>query len=166
MSDFKNTVAHRDRLKEARNPGHHIGTFLLEHSNSPEYLISQLEGYLEAIKADLEVERAFFHRLSGRGRAERFAEKLKEVPWGHYRDVKFVRDYEGTATTTQFYGPNGETLDEPVDHPVAVKFTAGTVIHAGIMGTDPGKVTLEMEGYEYGVAYLHGLTADDIWILA
>ena len=66
ISDFKNTVAHRDELKENRNPGHHIGTFLLEHSNSLDYLIAHLEGYLVALRADREAERQFFCRLTHR----------------------------------------------------------------------------------------------------
>jgi hypothetical protein len=49
-----------------RNPGQHIGKFLLEHSNSPEYLVSQLSAYLEAAQADLEAERAMFRRLTKR----------------------------------------------------------------------------------------------------
>lgn len=43
----------RDSQLEARNPGHEIGTFLIQHSNNLEYLVAQLEMYLEAGKADL-----------------------------------------------------------------------------------------------------------------
>lgn len=43
--------------KEQSNPGHEIGRFLLQHSNNPVYLVSQLEAYLEAIKADIEATR-------------------------------------------------------------------------------------------------------------
>jgi hypothetical protein len=53
----------RDRLREQRNPGHEIGTFLIGHSNSLEYLIDHLEAYLEAAKADLQAERALAGRL-------------------------------------------------------------------------------------------------------
>jgi len=45
---------------EQQNPGQHLGAFLLQHSNSPEYLVSQLEAYLEAARADLEAERKRF----------------------------------------------------------------------------------------------------------
>ncbi len=55
----------RDGQKERRNPGHELGTFLLGHSNSPEYLVSQLTVYLEAAMADLEAERNMFRALSG-----------------------------------------------------------------------------------------------------
>lgn len=51
---------------EQQNPGQHIGRFLLEHSNSLEYLVSQLEAYLEAARADLESERAVFRKLMRR----------------------------------------------------------------------------------------------------
>jgi hypothetical protein len=53
----------RNQLLEQRNPGHEIGTFLLSHTNSLEYLIGHLEGYLEAAKADLEAENAFRDRV-------------------------------------------------------------------------------------------------------
>lgn len=36
-----------------------LGTFLLQHSNSSAYLVSQLEAYLEAVRADHEAECAF-----------------------------------------------------------------------------------------------------------
>lgn len=46
--------------KAGQNPGHMLGSFLLDHSNSPEYLVSQLTAYLEAAQADLAAERAMF----------------------------------------------------------------------------------------------------------
>jgi hypothetical protein len=62
---MKNTAESRDRQKGDRNPGHRLGDFLIQHSNSPEYLVSQLEAYLEAVRADLEDERRFFQGLLG-----------------------------------------------------------------------------------------------------
>jgi len=62
---MKNIETLAAQQKADRNPGHNIGTFLIEHSNSPEYLVSQLEAYLEAAKADLETERSLFRKLSG-----------------------------------------------------------------------------------------------------
>ncbi len=62
---MKHIAELRDKQKEGRNPGHHLGAFLVEHSNSPEYLVSQLTAYLEAAIADLEAERNMFRQLSG-----------------------------------------------------------------------------------------------------
>lgn len=59
-----NNIEHLiNEQKDKRSPGQWIGKFLLEHSNSPEYLIGQLEAYLEAARADLAAERAVFTRL-------------------------------------------------------------------------------------------------------
>lgn len=60
---MKNIAQLAEQQKADRNPGHKIGAFLLEHSNSPEYLVSQLEAYLEAAKADLEAEKTIFRKL-------------------------------------------------------------------------------------------------------
>lgn len=46
------------------NPGFKIGDFLISHSVNPEYLVSQLEAYLEAAKADLAAERVLFTYFS------------------------------------------------------------------------------------------------------
>lgn len=46
------------------NPGSKIGVFLLEHSNSPEYLVAQLEAYLEAAKKDLDDENLVLSLIS------------------------------------------------------------------------------------------------------
>jgi hypothetical protein len=74
----------RDILKAERNPGHEIGTFLIGHSNSPAYLVSQLEAYLEAARADLEAERSMFRKLAG-GRLRMLADwQLREE--GHDPD--------------------------------------------------------------------------------
>lgn len=53
----------REQLKK-QNPGHELGRFLLSHTNSPEYLVSQLEAYLAASRADLEKEQAMFRMLT------------------------------------------------------------------------------------------------------
>jgi hypothetical protein len=50
---MKNIRALRDSQAEQMNPGQHIGTLLLNASNSHSYLVAQLTGYLEAAKADL-----------------------------------------------------------------------------------------------------------------
>jgi hypothetical protein len=63
---LKNVADLAERQKADRNPGHNIGAFLIDHSNSPEYLVSQLEAYLEAAKADLEAERNMFRKLTKR----------------------------------------------------------------------------------------------------
>lgn len=49
---MKNIENLRDELLAAQNPGHAIGTFLLQHTNSPDYLVSQLEGWLEAARRE------------------------------------------------------------------------------------------------------------------
>ena len=54
---MKNIKALRDDQVSRMNPGQHIGTMLLDASNSPEYLVSQLSGYLEAAKADLKEQK-------------------------------------------------------------------------------------------------------------
>jgi len=46
------------------NPGFQIGDFLISHSVVPEYLVSQLEAYLEAAKADLAAERILYSFLN------------------------------------------------------------------------------------------------------
>lgn len=58
--EMKNLVALIKEQKQRQNPGYKIGEFLLDHSNSSEYLIAQLETYLEAVKADHEEERKAF----------------------------------------------------------------------------------------------------------
>lgn len=68
---MKNLQELRDRLLAARNPGHEIGTFLLQHSNSPEYLVGHLEAYLEAARRDLFAQRNRF-RGPGPGAAPRY----------------------------------------------------------------------------------------------
>ena len=45
------------------NPGFKIGDFLISHSSVPEYLVSQLEAYLAAAKADLAAERILYSFL-------------------------------------------------------------------------------------------------------
>lgn len=50
---MRNIKALRDDQVENRNPGQEIGTMLLAATNSPEYIVSQLSGYLYAAKADL-----------------------------------------------------------------------------------------------------------------
>jgi hypothetical protein len=54
---MKNVQDLRDSQNQRQSPGQHIGDFLLQHSNSPEYLVSQLEAYLMAAKMDLSAER-------------------------------------------------------------------------------------------------------------
>lgn len=61
---MKNIINLMNEQQADRNPGCHLGNFLLEHSNSPEYLVGQLTAYLEAAQADLDQERAFFRKLS------------------------------------------------------------------------------------------------------
>lgn len=68
---MKNLENLRDELLADRNPGHEIGTFLLGHSNSPEYLVGHLEAYLEAARRDLFAERNRF-RAPGSGAAPRY----------------------------------------------------------------------------------------------
>lgn len=53
----------RDQQKAGQHPGHAIGQFLIEHTNSLGYLIGQLEAYLEAARADMEAEREFHTRM-------------------------------------------------------------------------------------------------------
>lgn len=97
-------------------------------------------------------------------RKGRFADALKHVQFGHYHDVRFVRDYKGKAQTTQYY--DGETtLDDPIDHPVDVSFPEGTELNAGVCNNGDGTVSLEIEGFDYGVGYVHGLTYEDIEIV-
>lgn len=60
---MKNLETHTKQLKDNRNPGHEIGEFLLRHSNSIGYLVSQLEGYLEVLRQDQEAEREFAANL-------------------------------------------------------------------------------------------------------
>ncbi len=60
---MSNLEALRNSLRDGRNPGHEIGTFLLEHTNNLPYLVAHLENYLAAAKADLESERSFGHNL-------------------------------------------------------------------------------------------------------
>ena len=55
---MKHIEALRDGQVDRQNPGQHIGTFLIQASNSPEYLVSQLTAYLEAAKADLDDQNA------------------------------------------------------------------------------------------------------------
>jgi hypothetical protein len=45
------------------NPGFKIGDFLISHSVVPEYLVSQLEAYLEAAKADLAEQQIMYSFL-------------------------------------------------------------------------------------------------------
>ena len=61
MKNLQEATAH---LKEIRNPGHELGAFLLQHSNSPEYLAGQLRYFLQVVELDLASERALHQRLS------------------------------------------------------------------------------------------------------
>jgi hypothetical protein len=54
----------RDAQRDQGHPGHELGTFLLQHINSPEYLVGQLQAYLAVAQADLEVERGLGLALS------------------------------------------------------------------------------------------------------
>lgn len=96
---MKNITTLRDRLKEQLNPGHEIGTFLLGHSNSPEYLVSQLEGWLEAAKADLQAEREWAgHMLSSLKRASAPTE-LEQKADMRAKFEKFVRHVQAVVDT-------------------------------------------------------------------
>ena len=66
---MKNVERLRDTMKNLQNSGSQIGDFLLGHTNNSFYLVSQLEAYLEAAKADLENERKL---------ARQFAQALKQ----------------------------------------------------------------------------------------
>lgn len=60
---MKNLQELTERLKAARNPGHEIGTFLLQHSNSTEYLVAHLRSFLAAAEADQKAESDFRHAM-------------------------------------------------------------------------------------------------------
>jgi len=60
---MRNLVAHTKRLKEHRHPGAALGEFLIQHSNSPEYLVSNLRSFLECCEEDLAEEKALFDSL-------------------------------------------------------------------------------------------------------
>ncbi len=66
--EFKNLQAYTEQLKQDRHPAHKIGQFLLDHSNSPDYLIENLEAFIEVIKSDKKAHSLMFNS---------FKEKLK-----------------------------------------------------------------------------------------
>jgi hypothetical protein len=63
---MKNLEALRDRLKSINHPAHELASFLLGHSNSPEYLAGALASMAEAVAADRTAEAEFATRLFSR----------------------------------------------------------------------------------------------------
>lgn len=63
---MKNLTELRDRLKEINHPGHELASFLLTHSNSPDYLAGVLASMLEAVTRDKAADRDLATRLFAR----------------------------------------------------------------------------------------------------
>lgn len=61
---MKNLRKHTDRLKEVGSPAQRIGEFLIRHSNSPGYLVSNLESILACCQEDLQAEKDLFRSLT------------------------------------------------------------------------------------------------------
>lgn len=61
---MKHLEALMKQQEQDRNPGHELGKFLIGHSNSLEYLIGQLHAYLEAAKADWQIQLEFGQSFS------------------------------------------------------------------------------------------------------
>jgi hypothetical protein len=53
----------RDRLKEINHPSHELATFLLAHSNDPDYLTGVLRSMIEAVDADMKAKNEFHSRM-------------------------------------------------------------------------------------------------------
>ena len=66
VSSLKNLTDLRDRLKAINHPSHELATFLLAHSNSPEYLLGALDSMREAVTRDKVAESEFASRLFAR----------------------------------------------------------------------------------------------------
>jgi hypothetical protein len=60
---MKNLEALRDRLTSINHPAHELASFLLTHSNSPEYLAGALASMSEAVALDRAAEAEFASRL-------------------------------------------------------------------------------------------------------
>lgn len=52
-----NLKALHDKFVENQSPAQELTAFIMRHSNSPEYLIGNLQAIMEAITADQEVNR-------------------------------------------------------------------------------------------------------------
>jgi len=80
MENIKKLI---DRCKNIDHPGQKLGEFILDHSNSPGYLVGILTMFAEAAQADLEeenrVRNAMLNSLRERKRQERIANG-KEMP--------------------------------------------------------------------------------------
>jgi hypothetical protein len=50
-------------LEDHHHPAAALGRFLLSHSNSPEYLVSNLDAFVRVIQRDLDAERELAQRL-------------------------------------------------------------------------------------------------------
>jgi hypothetical protein len=107
---MKNIQDLRNQQREDRNPGHELGTFLLRHSNSLEYLIEQLEGYLEAAKLDQAAERAFHGGMMQVVKAKAEYESfLDRIAKGQYDGAQGFNQFRHDVPAQ--YG-QGDLLDE------------------------------------------------------
>lgn len=80
-----------------------------------------------------------------------------------WTDVTFVRDFEKAGVDTQYHGPDGEPLADPIPHPYPMAFRAGTTSPAGVADNGDGTYSLEFESEGgYGSVWLHGVPADHI----
>lgn len=61
----------RERLVENRSPAQHLVNFIINHSNSTDYLISNLESILDALKEDRAAEGRVFQMVVNALKKER-----------------------------------------------------------------------------------------------
>lgn len=64
---MKHVQALMTQQKADKNPGYRIGEFLIDHSNSLEYLEAHLQAYLDAVRADRAEAAKFARHFLKRG---------------------------------------------------------------------------------------------------